>query len=100
MTWKLVTLGAGEHRNGADLQTKFEEAFNGSRTPSDAGMFSNHHADHRYQYYFSPGAARIFGPMLEEVDAIDTKAPLAGSVTFLAGDAAAFPDLFRIIRWQ
>jgi len=91
MNWKMVTVGAGEHRRGAELQSLFEAAFMAAKAPKDAAMFTNHDETHAYRFYFSPGAVRIFGSTLAKWGVVNCRPPASTAVTFLVGHADA-PD--------
>lgn len=90
MNWHKVTLShddisAGRH---IQLQEAFEAVFIASAAPADAGMFGGREASVHF-YYFSPGAVRIFGAVVERYSGVECPAPARSGVNILVSHAGA-----------
>lgn len=74
--WMKVIVSADAPAPGTHLQETFTRAFMAAGAPKDAALFTRTTDDgSHYEYYFSPGAVRIFGSALRLADAEPCESP-------------------------
>jgi hypothetical protein len=99
MSWYKVTLPmkeCGITGKGKELQDAFGTLVIANAAPIDAAMFSQQSKDFESVfYYFSPGAIRIAGTLIESYNPVACEAPLQGTVSLAVGDARALYILLR-----
>jgi hypothetical protein len=84
MVWRKVALAPAEVAAGKHvrLQDEFAAIFMALGGPRDAGMFGSLAAD-ASDYFFSPGAVRIAGPMIDRYAGAECPAPRLSEVALL-----------------
>jgi hypothetical protein len=81
MTWYKVTLSPADISAGKpdELVDEFRLLFGSLGNPHGAGLFDGN-GMHMYEYYFSPGAARIAMSIINRYRGVECAAPLRSSV--------------------
>ena len=90
MTWHKVVFTSEEVARGRalELQNLFMDLFMRNRAPADAGMFGAR-AVMKNEYFFSPGAMLIAGPIVMGYAAVECDPPKRSEVALLVSHAAA-----------
>jgi hypothetical protein len=94
MGWRKVSLSIQDVASGKgiQLQVAFEAVFIGLGAPKDAGMFGGLTLGTN-DYFFSPGAVNIAGPIVEGYGGIECKAPKLSELAILVarGNLSSVP---------
>ena len=77
---------AGVRAKAVKLQNEYSRIFAKHRCPKDALVFTDRkHNDQHYDYYFSPSAMRIAGPLVLSSGGVTCARPARNQVTLAVG---------------
>lgn len=95
--WLSVRISRTDHGRVTRIQDAFEVVFTGRGFPANAAMYQRREDTLTHAVlYFSPGAADIFAPELEDLNAVLCEQPESDEVSLLVGHAHATDTSFPV----